>query len=82
MTVAMKFVEAGKFSLLRKCFDMALSFAFQILYFGVSTSSRGGAWCILQRRLIVSAVVPGPARLVQHLGSDVHRRGPRLLRRQ
>ena len=36
MTVAMKFVEAGKFSLLRKCFDMVLSFAFQILYFGVS----------------------------------------------
>ena len=36
MTVAIKFVEAGKFSLLRKCFDMALSFAFQILYFGVS----------------------------------------------
>ena len=35
MTVAMKFVEAGRFSLLRKCFDMALSFAFQILYFGV-----------------------------------------------
>ena len=36
MTVAMKFVEAGKFSLLRKCFDMVLSFAFQILYFGAS----------------------------------------------
>ena len=38
MTVAMKFVEAGKFSLLRKCFDMALSFLFQIFYFGVSHS--------------------------------------------
>ena len=39
MTVAMKFVEAGKFSLLRKCFDMALSFLFQIFYFGVSHSN-------------------------------------------
>ena len=44
MTVAMRFVEAGKFSLLRKCFDMALSFAFQILYFGASHSKRVGCF--------------------------------------
>ena len=50
MTVAMKFVEAGRFSLLRKCFDMALSFAFQILYFGVGQLTVGCSFSHLTSR--------------------------------
>ena len=50
MTVAMKFIEAGRFSLLRKCFDMALSFAFQILYFGVGQLTVGCSFSHLTSR--------------------------------